>query len=276
MNNARKILICFIFSVIICVGLFLPFKHLGGNYYRGLLLIWHKSRISFDGGFIPWSSSRTNFEIVWWADPFTFKHLDGSYAVDRNYIYFEKQPVIKADLKTFRVLGNGYYGDKNDVRWHGWLIRKKQALDQPSESFDADTFQPFNEKRVKDKTGIYQKTGLTEKEDETWSAIIFLLEKDPPFLNSHYYYGLDCGYINSDQGIMWHEKYVEEADAESFEVFAKGQGHECKDGHYARDKNRIYHKDKEVKDADPASFRLLGKGLAIDKNNRYKEGVKID
>jgi len=141
--------------------LFFPFIPVGGNYYRGLLLIYHK--YDWSGNSPVWSPRIPMLEIVWWADPFTFRHFEAGYATDRRYVY-TGQRIDNSDSKTFHAISSPdhsdkhfdrFYVDKNAVRWGEVRQVKFPRLGQPPENFDAETFAPLGAGFSRDKTGVY-------------------------------------------------------------------------------------------------------------------------
>gem|GEM_PF-4180176 len=140
---------------------FFPFIHVGGNYYRGMLLIWHKYTVVNSNWIM--SSSFNWLEIVWWADPLTFTYIEAGYAKDRNYVY-TGQRLDNSDPNTFRVVPPlfsrsnqvvNYYVDKNTVRWGEVLLMKIGRSGDEPENFDSGTFVPIGADFIGDKTGVY-------------------------------------------------------------------------------------------------------------------------
>lgn len=141
--------------------LFFPFIPVGGNYYRGLLLIYHK--YDWSGNSPVWSPRIPMLEIVWWADPFTFRHFKAGYATDGRYVY-TGQRLDNSDSKTFRAISSPYHTDKNfdryyvdssAARWGEVRQVKFARLGQPAENFDAETFAPLGAGFLRDKSGVY-------------------------------------------------------------------------------------------------------------------------
>ncbi len=141
--------------------LFFPFIPVGGNYYRGLLLIYHK--YDWSGNSPVWSPRIPMLEIVWWADPFTFRHFETGYATDARYVY-TGQRLDNSDSKTFRAISSPYHTDKNfdrfyvdksGVRWGEVRQVKFARLGDPAVDFDTETFAPLGAGFVRDKTGVY-------------------------------------------------------------------------------------------------------------------------
>jgi DKNYY family len=164
--------ILFILSIIFVVSflLFFPFWHVGGHYYRGLLLIYD-IRPASGGGFIPPLSFERDISLVKWADPTSFEYVHGgqyySYAKDRFNVYCDKFRLDNYDPNTFRqvqapITGEWFYVDKDNVRFYNALILKAvsgermgDGRDIITDKFDVNSIQSIGANIIKDKNGIY-------------------------------------------------------------------------------------------------------------------------
>lgn len=328
----KKRLVYLLFFLIVSFFLFFPFIHIGGPYYRGLILIWNQYSLKgrSGGGFIDLTPDINWYEIVWRADPFTFRHLDGRYAIDRNHIYAGGR-LIPMDVKTFRPLGNGFCGDKNNVLMVESLIKKKIDSESEFEAFDSETFQFIGANFVKDKTGIYYLTPQTYFEPkinlnsefatqvyvfrrveiadfETFTHVKKCIFKDKNFLyksnmcgsisdkgisiggnvsgagtleiiqplEADFFQPLGCYFYITRKGIYWSDKEIRKADVDTFQIFEKEKGNDCKFNFYAKDKNFVYYQNFVVEDADPETFKIIGVNgyQGEDKNFKYDLGRK--
>lgn len=166
-----------LYTIIIFAALFLlffPFIPIGGDYYRSLLVIYHRYDLPIlEGGWI-FSIHIPMLEIVHGADPFTFKYIEADYAKDKRYVY-TGQRLDNSDPQTFRVIDapfkseenkERYYVDKNSVRWGEVLQMKVVSEGKPAENFDAETFKPLGGHFIRDKTGVYFHGGGAENMSE--------------------------------------------------------------------------------------------------------------
>lgn len=145
--------------------LFFPFWHVGGHYYRGVILIYD-IRPKSGGGFLPPLPFEKDVTLLKWADPTSFEYVGDSYAKDRFYVY-SKYRLEGFDSNTFRpiqapITGERFYTDKNNVRIYDTLVLKLIAGDSLVDSknivtdkFDIESFQLLGASLIKDKNGIY-------------------------------------------------------------------------------------------------------------------------
>ena len=92
------------------------------------------------------------------ADVKTFVVLEDGYAKDRNYVY-NGQRLDKVDVRSFESIGNGFYRDKNNVRWGGVLQLKRLNPSAKAQSFDPYSFEILPCGFARDKTGVYAHGG---------------------------------------------------------------------------------------------------------------------
>ncbi len=152
--------ILLIISIILVVSFLLcfPFWHVGGNYYRGLLLIYDIRKAS--GGFLPAPDFLKEVTLVKWADPTSFEYVGDNYAKDRFSVYSQYR-LDGFDPKTFRpiqaaITGEIFYADKNNLRTYSNLILKQIPNNAgEADSFDMETLQLLGAYIFKDKNGVY-------------------------------------------------------------------------------------------------------------------------
>jgi hypothetical protein len=319
-----------IFSAVVFLLCF-PFIPVGGPYYRGLLLIWHKYPLR-SGGFFDLTPKISWFEMIRWADPFSFRFLKDQLAVDKNFVY-AGQRLDHVDRKTLRFLEDGFWADKNHVRLGIAPIKKRKSHGAPLEYFDPESFQYIGANFVKDKSGVYymtpdehsnpennkyQRYGFSVDvfrraeivDAETFRHVEERLFSDKNFLYKTNTYGnisskkgmslstnssgaetleilqslgteffqdLGCFFYLTHKGVYWSDKEIKQADRASFEIFCPGRKNDCKFNFYAKDKNNVYFQNIIAEDADPATFRVTGANgqTGEDKNFKYSWGRKL-
>ena len=159
-----KILLITSIIFVVLFLLFAPFWHVGGHYYRGLLLIYDIRPAS--GGFIPAPDFVKEITWIKWADPTSFEYIGDNYAKDRFNVYSQYY-LDGFDPKTFRQIqapltGEFFYVDKNNLRFYEILVlkavsgnRNGDGKDIVTEKFDMESFQPLGSNVFKDKNGVY-------------------------------------------------------------------------------------------------------------------------
>jgi DKNYY family len=158
-----KILLITSIIFVISFFLFFPFWHVGGSYYRGLLLIYGIRQKTSSDGFLPPLPFEKEITFVKWADPTSFEYVRGDYAKDRFNVYLDAVQIEGFDPNTFKVIqapttGESFYADKTNLRIEGLLALKKIAGEEDSlitENFDIKTFQALGFYIIKDKNGVY-------------------------------------------------------------------------------------------------------------------------
>ncbi len=95
-------------------------------------------------------------EIIEWADPETFKKLDGFYAEDKNSVYYMDKIVDWVDINTFEGLDYHYAKDKNNIyHWANKVL----------EDIDVDSLNVINYDYVEDKDNCYKNDKITDKKE---------------------------------------------------------------------------------------------------------------
>jgi hypothetical protein len=92
------------------------------------------------------------------------------------------------------------------------------------------------------------------------------------------YERLECGFVKTHGGIFWAERRVD-ADEATFRVLHKEAGRGCGYGFYAKDKARVFYRERIIKGADPLTFTVLDTvwsySYAFDQKSRYSQGRNI-
>lgn len=166
----KKILTIFAFFIVLLVLSVEPFWHIGGHYYRGLLLIWDIRTSS--GTTIPIPPLNLDISLVRWADPTSFHFVHGgefySYAKDRFGVYRDRFRLNEFDPKSFRPVqaphtGEWFYIDDRRVRVVTSRVLNAVSGDSNgydqlinSSEFDMPTFELLGGGIFKDKNGVYK------------------------------------------------------------------------------------------------------------------------
>jgi hypothetical protein len=199
---------------------------LGEDYYRDSNHIYVKQAEPNDSLFNIFPPAHSFKEVIG-ADPATFVVLADGYAKDRNYVY-QGQRLDNMDVKSFESIGNGFYRDKNNVRWGGVMQLKLESPESKPRSFDVYSFEVLPCGFARDKTGVY-----------AGGASGYQLSERNKF---HKY----------DTRIDVMER-IDVVDAPSFQVTGACQ---------AKDKNFIYHASSGSwatgMFSDPRSVRIVG------------------
>ena len=157
-----KILLIISLIFVVSFLLFFPFWHVGGTYYRGLLLIYDIRQKASSGGFLPPFPFEKEITLLKWADPTSFEYIGDSYAKDHFSVYSQYR-LDGFDPKTFNTIqapitGEYFYADKYNLRSYSILILKQISAngeEDRAEKFDMESFQLLGANIVKDKNGIY-------------------------------------------------------------------------------------------------------------------------
>ena len=207
-----------------------------------------------------------------------------NYFRDKNNVYYENglykmdlKKIAGADRNSFEVLNDDFSKDKNNVYYYG---NKMKGISPVGLEFVDSNFKNGEDiiSFLKTKDKVYALKTRTGKEAYeivplNFDAISF---KDS---NADYPYGSKFeGYFQDKNGVYYFDmskldkltpnnifSKVEGADTSSFVQLMFG---------YAKDKNKVYRGNQEIKGADPESFKIIetsGKVVVKDKNRAYRE-----
>ena len=188
-----------------------------------------------------------NIQFLDRADALTFVVLaKGSYAKDREHVWYVTRLIEGADPESFVVLSNSIYGryygkDKNHVYMQGSIIP----------AADPGTFRLLTFPWSRDKAHVFLET------DEV--AIRDIESFEVLKVNS-----ITGGWVRDEMAYYYGQREVTEADYTSFQIL---------DDEYAKDKNRVYWWGRPVPSADPDTFEVLNHGWARDKSHRFFVGA---
>lgn len=185
-----------------------------------------------------------------YADAKTFKILkDGSYAKDKNNVYYEEKVVSEADPKTFEVLSDMIGKDKNSGYFEEIKIQNS----------DTKTFQKIENLYSKDKNNVYYNHKSIAGADATTFEIV----------------DKKTNVAKDKRNFYRYDYRIPVKDYASFEQIK---------GHFWKDKNHVYYiynmldKNLIMKGVDPKTAKAVGVWGVKDKygcHNGY-ERVKCD
>lgn len=178
------------------------------------------------------------------------------YVRDAKSVYFTHSLsfsgngiIQDADSESFKVLGEKYGKDKNNVYWERSVIKEA----------DVNSFEVVSDeyKYAKDKNNVYQGDFILDGiSPDSFEALNRFYIKNSKYVYFMYYDGYEI---------------LQDADPGTFEALSDS---------YGRDKDKVYYSQHLLKGADPESFEVIGKrrysleNYAKDKNNVY-EGFTI-
>ena len=205
-------------------------------------------------------------DIVPIGDFHTFRVLNDFYAADAKYVYYKNKVVEGADPKTFVVLdgGNDYGQDKNRVYYQdcGTTIRNLDAL-----------------KHRKMGNGLYETFHTDGK--TVYNPKLMPMPVGTDYKTLHRVERYRDWYADKNR-VYYENRLLPEANPQAFKVFpihyvSKDYvSNNNKDFDYSYDGNRVYYRDSLMHGVDVASF-ICGYdyvdsiSFAFDKN-RYYEG----
>ena len=207
-----------------------------------------------------------------------------NYFRDKNNVYYENElykmglkKIEGADRNSFEVLNDEFSKDKNNVYYYG---NKMKGISPVGLEFVDSNFKNGEDiiSFFKTKDKVYALKTRTGKEAYEIVPLNFdvISFKDS---NADYPYGSKFeGYFQDKNGVYYFDmskldkltpnnifSKVEGADTSSFVQLMFG---------YAKDKNKVYRGNQEIKGADPESFKIIetsGKVVVKDKNRAYRE-----
>ena len=207
-----------------------------------------------------------------------------NYFRDKNNVYYENglykmglKKIADADRNSFEVLNDEFSKDKNNVYYYG---NKMKGISPVGLEFVDSNFKNGEDiiSFFKTKDKVYALKTRTGKEAYETVPLNFdvISFKDS---NADYPYGSKFeGYFQDKNGVYYFDmskldkltpnnifSKVEGADTSSFVQLMFG---------YAKDKNKVYRGNQEIKGADPESFKIIetsGKVIVKDKNRAYRE-----
>ena len=204
-------------------------------------------------------------DIVPIGDYSTFRVLNHLYAADAKYVYYKNKVVEGADPKTFVVLdgGNDYGQDKNRVYYQdrGTTIRNLDALKHRNMG-----------------NGLYETFHTDGK--TVYNPELMAMPVGTDFSTIHRVERYRDWYADKNR-VYYENRLLSEAKPQTFKVFpihyvSKDYvSNNNKDFNYSYDANRVYYRDSLMLGVDVASF-ICGYdyvdsiSFAFDKNRYYQ------
>ena len=223
------------------------------------------------------------------VDSKTFEVFDywENYFRDKNNVYYENElykmglkKIEGADRNSFEILNSEFSKDKNNVYYYG---NKMKGINPDGFEFVGRDFKN-NEDIIyflKTKDKVYVLKNKAGKEVYEIVPLNFDTNSFKYSNADNSYESESAGYFQDKNGVYYFDAFrldelnpnkvfakVEGADTSSFVQLMFG---------YAKDKNKVYIEDREIKGADPESFKIIetSDGVTIrDKNKIYKEFKK--
>ena len=216
----------------------------------------------------------------------TFSY-SGNYFRDKNNMYYENEfykmglkKIAGADRNSFEVLNDEFSRDKNNVYYYG---NKMKGINPDGFEFVGGDFKNDEDiiSFLKTKDKVYVLKNKASKEVYEIVPLNFDANSFKYSNADNSYESESVGYFQDKNGVYYFDAFrldelnpnkvfakVEGADTSSFVQLMFG---------YAKDKNKVYIEDREIKGADPESFKIIetSDGVTIrDKNKIYKEFKK--
>ena len=216
----------------------------------------------------------------------TFSY-SGNYFRDKNNVYYENElykmdlkKIAGADRNSFEVLNDEFSRDKNNVYYYG---NKMKGINPDVFEFVGRDFKN-NEDIIyflKTKDKVYVLKNKAGKEVYEIVPLNFDTNSFKYSNADNSYESESAGYFQDKNGVYYFDAFrLDELNPNK--VFAKVEGADTSSFlqlmfGYAKDKNKVYIEDREIKGADPESFKIIetSDGVTIrDKNKIYKEFKK--
>ncbi len=202
--------------------------------------------------------------VVLEADLESFRELDHPFAIDKNHVYRFGQRLENVDVKTFEIISDDHFKDKDFVYWNGSDGKAICPNDGSFEELGHGYFKTNggvyyfyeNQKISEDSKGF---TMLENGWAKDSSGLFFQGEKmftgkvdEISILNQAY------AIINGRAFYRFEE--MEGVDTANFEVW---------DFEFAHDKQRLYYMGEAIENSFPASFEQLDEYIFKDERNVY-------
>lgn len=222
------------------------------------------------------------------VDSKTFEVFDywENYFRDKNNVYYENElykmglkKIEGADRNSFEILNSEFSKDKNNVYYYG---NKMKGISPDGFEIVGNEFVFKNHEDfvsiIKDKNNVYYLKGKVGSEKYEIISLNFDVISFK-YSNADYSYRSKSeGYFQDKNGVYYFDVSkldnltpnniffkIEDADTSSFVQLMFG---------YAKDKNKVYCGNQEIKGADPESFKISmtsEKVIVKDKNRVYRE-----
>ena len=216
----------------------------------------------------------------------TFSY-SGNYFRDKNNVYYENElykmglkKIAGADRNSFEVLNDEFSRDKNNVYYYG---NKMKGINPDGFEFVGGDFKNDEDiiSFLKTKDKVYVLKNKAGKEVYGIVPLNFDANSFKYSNADNSYESESVGYFQDKNGVYYFDAFrLDELNPNK--VFAKVKGADTSSFvqlmfGYAKDKNKVYIEDREIKGADPENFKIIetSNGVTVrDKNKIYKEFKK--
>jgi len=193
-------------------------------------------------------------ELVFGADPTTFRFYLGGFAKDHQHCYCYSSRLRDANPSTFRALNYTYAADDKFV----WTIagRVKDA--------DAESFVACDDGFIELGLGLRAPHSFGKDKQRVY---YYDFDGKPNWVrkaSADSFVSLNDGYFGKDANFAFIGRaMIPRANVESWEKVG---------GYYSKDDKRVYYRNRTLRDADPDTFIFLGpeEQLARDKRHLYR------
>lgn len=218
-------------------------------------------------------------------DPLTFHKVGKNHIADAKYVYYHQgsssytTKLQDADLATFRVLQDDYSCDASHVWFQGRLLpdanpSELRILTYGYACTDSAVYYLFKKIKGDPQTFVVHATGYTEDANDVyWDQYpLHVCDKESfrilprkPHKKNHWAKDKQYVYymLHSRDSVIVRSPI---ADYDSFEEI---------DHYYARDKEQVYYCDTIVENANPATFRYVGRLYCQDDAHVFFKGKKV-
>ena len=178
-----------------------------------------------------------------------------AYEVDRNRVYFDREPMPFADARSFVDLGYGYAKDRDNVYLDGHVL----------EFVDPATFRlkEGHDIRHHDNRGWRDNNRTNRGYHKTKFNVYYGDKKIDAMASS--FKDLGGGYAKDAFNVFYYGKKMD-ASAPTFKIL---------EGGYSKDAFNVFYYGRKVEDAHAPSFKYTGDGYAEDTFNAFYRGRKL-
>ncbi len=178
------------------------------------------------------------------------------YRVENGTAYYQGEPMVSADISTFRILGAGYAKDRNNVYMNGKILPY----------VDPSSFRVIIPKN--DQEGIYNYDFRGHRDGGYFKSTfdVFYDGQKIEGASASSFQVLKNGYAKDSFNVFYRGKKIDGCSASSFAII---------DGGYVKDSFNVYYYGTKVPDASASSFVYDGKGYAHDAFSTFFHGKKI-
>lgn len=180
-----------------------------------------------------------------------------AYKIDRNKVFFDREPIPHADARTFEDLGFGYAKDRDNVYLDG---RELEFVDPATFRLKGrDNSHPHEHRdwheHGRNQRGYYKTNFNVYYGDKKIDAMAATF-KD-----------IGNGYAKDAFNVFYYGMRIDGASASTFKVLGGG---------YSKDAFNVFYYGKKVDDASASTFKYTGDGYGEDTFNAFYRGRKIE